>query len=55
MRMYAACLASYNNGVLHGEWFDLEEFDDATDLQEAIQRKVLMTSRFPNVTVDCPH
>ncbi|WP_397381139.1 antirestriction protein ArdA [Pseudomonas sp.] len=55
MRMYAACLASYNNGVLHGEWFDLEEFDDVSDLQEAIKHKVLMTSRFPNVTVECPH
>lgn len=54
MRMYAACLASYNNGVLHGAWFDLEDFDDAFDLEEAIERKVLMTSRFPNVAVECP-
>lgn len=22
MRFYAACLASYNNGVLHGRWID---------------------------------
>lgn len=54
MRMYAACLASYNNGVLHGEWFDLGDFDDVSDLEEAIKRQVLMTSRFPNVTVECP-
>lgn len=56
MRMYAACLASYNNGVLHGEWFDLEDYDDAEDLLEDIKSKVLMTSKFPNVTVeiDCP-
>ncbi|MFY1052743.1 antirestriction protein ArdA [Ectopseudomonas khazarica] len=55
MRMYAACLASYNNGVLHGEWFDLEDFEDAADLQVAIAKKVLMTSPHPNVTVECPH
>lgn len=23
-RMYAACLAAYNNGVLHGEWIELD-------------------------------
>lgn len=55
MRMYAACLASYNNGCLHGEWFDLENYEDASDLQADIQLKVLLTSPFPNVTVDCPH
>ncbi|MGR3967849.1 antirestriction protein ArdA [Pseudomonas sp. 910_23] len=55
MKMYAACLASYNNGTHHGEWFDLEEFiDDVEGLQEAIAAKVLRTSRFPNVMVDCP-
>lgn len=56
MKMYAACLASYNNGVLHGEWFDLEDYiDDVEGLQEAIAKKVLMTSRFPNVRVPCPY
>jgi antirestriction protein len=55
MKMYAACLASYNNGVLHGEWFDLEDYvDDVEGLQEAIAEKVLRTSRFPNVMVECP-
>lgn len=52
MRMYAACLASYNNGVHHGQWFDLEDFDDADALQEAIAEKVLRTSPFPNVEVE---
>lgn len=51
MRMYAACLASYNNGYLHGEWFDLEEFEDAADLQAAIAEKILRTSAYPNVEV----
>lgn len=55
MRMYAACLASYNNGVLHGEWFDLADYDDVQELQDAIAYKVLQTSRFPNVLVNCPH
>ncbi|WP_435634328.1 antirestriction protein ArdA [Pseudomonas solani] len=55
MRMYVACLASYNNGVLHGEWFDLEDYVDAADLQAAINEQVLMTSQHPNVTVECPH
>lgn len=54
MRMYAACLASYNNGRLHGEWFDLEDYSDKDELIEAIAEKVLRTSPFPNVTVECP-
>ena len=24
-RIYVACLASYNAGILHGEWIDLDE------------------------------
>lgn len=44
MKMYAACLASYNNGTLHGEWFDLEDYSDAEELLEAISEKVLKTS-----------
>lgn len=52
MKMYAACLASYNNGVHHGAWFDLEDFvDDVEGLQGAIAEKVLRTSKFPNVLV----
>jgi antirestriction protein len=26
-RVYAACLASYNNGILHGEWLDATDPD----------------------------
>lgn len=47
MRIYVACLASYNNGVLHGKWID------ATDDKEEMQREIneiLRASRFPNVT-----
>lgn len=54
MRMYAACLASYNNGCLHGEWLDLEDYSDKEELLEAIAEKVLRTSPYPNVAVECP-
>lgn len=47
MRMYAACLASYNNGDLHGKWFDLEDYSDKDELLEAIAEKVLRTSPHP--------
>lgn len=54
LRIYVACLASYNNGVLHGEWFDLEDFSDAEALHDAVQEEVLTTSEYPNVEGDCP-
>ncbi|WP_164090762.1 antirestriction protein ArdA, partial [Stenotrophomonas maltophilia] len=52
MRIYVACLASYNAGVLHGEWIDLEG-RDADDVRDEIAR-ILRESPHPNVTVDCP-
>lgn len=51
MRFYAACLASYNSGVLHGRWIDAT--DDVEEMQEEIAA-MLRESRFPNVTVLCP-
>lgn len=48
MRIYAACLASYNNGVLHGRWIDASS--DIEEMQEEINA-MLRESRFPNVTV----
>jgi len=33
-RIYVACLASYNAGILHGEWIDVT---DADEIREAIQ------------------
>lgn len=56
-RIYVACLAAYNAGKLHGEWFDLEDYNDADELQEAIAERVLRTSPCPNVMVDiaCPN
>lgn len=49
-RIYAACLASYNNGVLHGTWIDLT---DPEDVQNEIA-EMLRRSPHPNVMVDCP-
>ena len=34
-RVYAACLAAYNNGTLHGAWIDCDQ--DADAIREAIQ------------------
>lgn len=51
IRFYAACLASYNNGVLHGRWIDASS--DKEEMQEEINA-MLRQSKFPNVTVECP-
>lgn len=42
-RIYVACLASYNAGVLHGKWIDAT---DADEIREAIQN-MLSESREP--------
>lgn len=51
MRFYAACLASYNNGVLHGAWIDATSDED--EMMAAIAA-MLRASKFPNVTVEHP-
>lgn len=50
-RIYVACLASYNNGTLHGAWIDCDQ--DADDIREEIA-DMLRKSTFPNVMVPCP-
>jgi antirestriction protein len=35
-RIYVACLAAYNNGVLHGKWIDADQ--SADELHEAVAR-----------------
>ena len=42
-RVWIACLASYNDGILHGEWIDAV---DADEIREGIER-VLKTSPTP--------
>lgn len=47
MRIYVACLASYNAGCLHGTWIDASE--DVSEMQKAIN-DMLRKSPYPNVT-----
>lgn len=48
IKIYVACLASYNNGFLFGQWFDLDDFSDKDELLEAIQEKILNASENPS-------
>lgn len=50
-RFYAACLASYNAGTLHGAWIDATNDVDA--MQEEINA-MLRASPHPNVMVEYP-
>lgn len=34
--IYVACLAAYNNGILHGEWIDADQ--SADEIHEAVRR-----------------
>lgn len=45
MKIYAACLASYNNGILHGAWIDASS--DADEMQEAVNA-MLASSKIPD-------
>lgn len=51
MKIYVACLASYNNGVLHGQWIDA---DSRVDVMQEQVIAMLRASKFPNVMVTCP-
>jgi antirestriction protein len=44
-RIYVACLASYNSGILHGEWIDAAQ--DAETLHEEV-KEILSSSPIPN-------
>ena len=41
MKIYVACLAAYNSGILHGEWIEVSS--DVEELQEGVD-KVLQSS-----------
>jgi antirestriction protein len=47
MRVWIGCLASYNNGRLIGEWFDVSTDADENSANIA---KILRSSPYPNVT-----
>ena len=51
MKIYIACLASYNNGTLHGKWIDATS--DVDEMQEDANA-LLRSSEYPNVMVECP-
>ena len=51
MRIYVACLASYNAGILHGRWIDASSDVDAMQADIAA---MLRASPCPNVTVRDP-
>jgi len=50
LRIYVACLASYNAGRLHGCWIDCDG-KDASDIWAEVQ-VMLRASPYPNVTVE---
>jgi antirestriction protein len=45
-RIYVACLASYNNGILHGAWIDADQCDEETLKLEI--NAMLAASPIPN-------
>lgn len=52
-RFYAACLASYNNGRLHGAWIDASA--DVEEMQSKVNA-MLAASPYPNITAaKCDH
>ena len=51
MKIYIACLASYNNGTMHGKWIDATS--DVDEMQEEVNA-LLRSSKYPNVMVECP-
>lgn len=44
IRIYVACLAAYNNGILHGRWIDADQ--DVNDIRTAIT-EMLKASPIP--------
>lgn len=45
IRIYVACLAAYNNGILHGLWINAQQYSDAI---YAEIRKMLKASPIPD-------
>ena len=45
-RVYAACLAAYNNGKLHGKWIDIDD-DTTTETLQAEIATMLASSPEP--------
>ena len=41
IKIYVACLASYNSGYLFGKWLDLDNYSSGDEVLEAIQKEIL--------------
>lgn len=54
LKIWVGVLADYNAGRLHGQWYDLDDYTDAEDLGLAVRKDLLVTSRYPNVEIECP-
>ncbi len=46
--LWIGCLAAYNAGHLHGKWFKLADYNDASELRKAVKLEVLNTSPAPD-------
>lgn len=44
LRIYVSCLASYNNGVLHGAWIQLGDNCEASDIRAEIEEMLKASS-----------
>lgn len=44
-RIFVACLASYNNGIIYGNWLDLSAYCDLEELLEDVN-KILASSPY---------
>ncbi|MFC9974274.1 antirestriction protein ArdA [Spirillospora sp. NPDC127200] len=43
IRIYVACLAAYNAGYLHGQWLDLDDYDDVDELFADVNKMLAMS------------
>lgn len=41
IKVYIACLASYNSGYLFGKWLDLDNYNSGDEVLGAIQKEIL--------------
>lgn len=50
-RIFAGCLSAYNNGVIHGDWLDLSDYNDIDELKDKVN-EILKSSPFPGDEYD---
>ena len=54
LKIYVACLASYNNGILYGKWINAlqdkdEIYHDIFDMLQKVRLKVLRNGRYTTI------